>query len=256
VTACGNGIVTAGEACDDADLADGDGCSAACAIEPGWRCNGRPSVCSEVCGDTILTPGEQCDDGNTVGRDGCSPGCRFELCTAAPATGCRQPTQSQKAAVTLKHQAFSTSDLALWKWTSGAATSKADFGNPGFDTSYALCVYDDADGAARLRASATAPAGGFCGRAPCWRDKGTSLLYSRHDLLPEGIAKIALVPGGAGSAKIMVKGKGPGLLIPSPSSLVTPVRVQLRNSAGLCWEAQFSAPVAKQTPDLFKDKSD
>ncbi len=64
VTACGNGIETAGETCDDGNLVNGDGCSDLCQLE--------------VCGDGILSAGEDCDDGNTVGGDCCDALCGFE----------------------------------------------------------------------------------------------------------------------------------------------------------------------------------
>jgi cysteine-rich repeat protein len=51
VAACGNGEVERGEACDDSNQVDGDGCSAGCAIEAGWTCAaGSPSVCQQVTG--------------------------------------------------------------------------------------------------------------------------------------------------------------------------------------------------------------
>ena len=257
LTGCGNGIVTAGEECDDSDLTGGDGCSATCTVEPGWNCAGQPSVCTEVCGDGLLTPGEQCDDGNTVSRDGCSSTCKLELCGVAPATGCRRPTLPDKAAIILKDLAFSETDALIWKWIKGKATSKSDFGNPLFATSYAICVYDDNGGTPRLKLSATAPAGGFCSGKSCWREKTAGYSYADKDLTPHGIAKMVLKEGLVdGTAKITVKGKGGNLLIPNLSGLVQPVLVQLRNSNGLCWEAVYSAPAAKQTTDQFKDKAD
>ena len=51
---CGNGIVEAGEPCDDGNTTDGDGCSSTCTTE-------TAPVCS-----TSLVPGEQCDEGNTA----------------------------------------------------------------------------------------------------------------------------------------------------------------------------------------------
>jgi cysteine-rich repeat protein len=45
---CGNGIVEAGEECDDGGTNDGDGCSSFCAVEPGWQCTGSPSVCTPI----------------------------------------------------------------------------------------------------------------------------------------------------------------------------------------------------------------
>jgi cysteine-rich repeat protein len=62
---CGNGVIEAGEQCDDGNTANGDGCSSTCAIEP-------------VCGNGIVQAGEECDDGNTTSGDGCSSTCQLE----------------------------------------------------------------------------------------------------------------------------------------------------------------------------------
>src|SRR5215470_13108792 len=63
---CGNGVVEAGEQCDDHNTVSGDGCSSTCVIE--------------YCGDHLLQPmlGEECDDGNNVPNDGCSAACKLE----------------------------------------------------------------------------------------------------------------------------------------------------------------------------------
>lgn len=46
-TLCGDGIyVSAEEGCDDGNLADFDGCSASCTVEPSFSCQGSPSACS------------------------------------------------------------------------------------------------------------------------------------------------------------------------------------------------------------------
>jgi cysteine-rich repeat protein len=74
VTLCGDGERAAGEACDDGNRADQDGCSRACAVE--------------ACGDGAvqLALGEQCDDDNPVDGDGCSAACQLEggFSTTAP----------------------------------------------------------------------------------------------------------------------------------------------------------------------------
>jgi cysteine-rich repeat protein len=64
--ACGDGVPAYGEACDDGDELDGDGCSSRCKLEvaPG-------------CGNGVLEPGEQCDDGNTTGGDDCERDCKL-----------------------------------------------------------------------------------------------------------------------------------------------------------------------------------
>jgi len=88
VVACGDGVVNAAETCDDGNTTAGDGCSAACAIEPGWTCSGQPSACTEICGDTLVVGDEQCDDGNLVDTDGCTSRCVLGvLCTATALPG-------------------------------------------------------------------------------------------------------------------------------------------------------------------------
>lgn len=43
---CGNGFIEPGEQCDDAGVANDDGCSSVCQTEPGSVCTGQPSVCA------------------------------------------------------------------------------------------------------------------------------------------------------------------------------------------------------------------
>jgi len=62
---CGDGLVEAGEQCDDGNTTPGDGCSDICQYEA-------------VCGDGLQEGLEQCDDGNTVPGDGCDDICRLE----------------------------------------------------------------------------------------------------------------------------------------------------------------------------------
>jgi cysteine-rich repeat protein len=100
--ACGDGVSDEGEACDDGNTQDCDGCDAACRIEVGFVCGDGvvSSRCGEecdeggangdvsdacrtdcklpVCGDGIVDSGEECDDGNVYGCDGCSTTCASE----------------------------------------------------------------------------------------------------------------------------------------------------------------------------------
>lgn len=66
---CGDGITDGPEACDDGNLAAGDGCAALCDS-------------NESCGNGVVdtVDGESCDDG-TLGRsqDGCSSTCQTEI---------------------------------------------------------------------------------------------------------------------------------------------------------------------------------
>src|SRR5947208_2123707 len=55
--ACGNGRMDPGEACDDGNAINGDGCDNNC----------TPTGC----GNGVMTAGEGCDDGNAINGDGC-----------------------------------------------------------------------------------------------------------------------------------------------------------------------------------------
>jgi cysteine-rich repeat protein len=79
---CGDGIIQAGETCDDGNSIPGDGCSGVCQIEPGYSCPnpGKPCVFTGqgLCGDGKIEGVEACDDGNTVSGDGCSATCQVD----------------------------------------------------------------------------------------------------------------------------------------------------------------------------------
>lgn len=72
--------MTSGEACDDGNTVNLDGCDSSCTIETGWTktdvANGdNPiSVMVAICGDGKNVQGEDCDDGNTDGV-GCLADC-------------------------------------------------------------------------------------------------------------------------------------------------------------------------------------
>ncbi|HRI67127.1 MAG TPA: DUF4215 domain-containing protein [Polyangium sp.] len=64
---CGNGKTDVGEACDDGNMTNGDGCEADCTLTTG-----------ATCGNGTRDAGEQCDDSNTKNLDGCDSACKFE----------------------------------------------------------------------------------------------------------------------------------------------------------------------------------
>ena len=83
--ACGNGVVTIDETCDDHNTVSGDGCSADCqTIEPGYECRVPGKPCTPICGDNKITGSEACDDGNTADGDGCSSTCQIEPGSTCP----------------------------------------------------------------------------------------------------------------------------------------------------------------------------
>ena len=73
--ACGDSKInsTAGEACDDGNVVNGDGCDSNCT--------------TTACGNGILTGIEACDDGNVVNGDGCDSNCTTTACGNGIETG-------------------------------------------------------------------------------------------------------------------------------------------------------------------------
>src|SRR5690606_23525616 len=66
---CGDHVVDLGEACDDGNTLDGDGCSATC-------------LSDESCGNGVVDVrfGEDCDHGVCgMSNDGCSSTCKLEI---------------------------------------------------------------------------------------------------------------------------------------------------------------------------------
>ncbi len=84
---CGNGSIEGMEACDDGNSDNGDGCSAACTVEPGWSCPSAGMPCVQLCGNGMVDTGEECDDGNDRGGDGCSDTCQVEPGWECPMAG-------------------------------------------------------------------------------------------------------------------------------------------------------------------------
>jgi MYXO-CTERM domain-containing protein len=79
LTECGDGVREGDEGCDDGDVSGGDGCSALCAVEGGWTCDGlTPDVCTTTCGDGVRAGDEACDDGDAASGDGCDAACELE----------------------------------------------------------------------------------------------------------------------------------------------------------------------------------
>jgi cysteine-rich repeat protein len=62
---CGDGNLDPGEACDDGNNVNGDGCGATCFLE---------------CGNGVVDGSEECDDGNAVDNDDCTNSCTVPFC--------------------------------------------------------------------------------------------------------------------------------------------------------------------------------
>jgi cysteine-rich repeat protein len=79
---CGNGVMEAGEHCDDGNTVTGDGCTATCECEE--EIVVPPPPPPPVCGNGVMEGAEGCDDGNDIAGDGCSPTCICEPGTPPP----------------------------------------------------------------------------------------------------------------------------------------------------------------------------
>jgi hypothetical protein len=174
-----------------------------------------------------------------------------------PDVGCRKPTAPLRSTIVLKDRLPDTHDLLTWKWTKGEATLKADFGDPLMTTSYALCVYDETTGTPTLKLAADIPAGGTCAGKPCWRETARGFKYSNKGATPDGVVFLALKEGLEGLAQITLKGAGINLQMPSlPLDQDPAATVQLKNDAGICWDADYTAPAITNEQVQFRDKSD
>lgn len=176
-----------------------------------------------------------------------TPGCGLN-----PELGCRTPAVAGKSTLALKDNPDDAKDTFSWTWAKGSVTTRSEFGDPTTTTYYDLCVYD---GSSQLVMTASVPPGGFCGKKPCWKPTKRGFTYANKTLVPDGVQQLVLSDGAvAGKAKIVAKGNGVNVDMPALPLLV-PLRVQLKNTAGVCWEAEFLVP-SKNEVGQFKAKSE
>jgi cysteine-rich repeat protein len=234
--------------CDDANTCSiNDRCLAG-------TCGGFLENCGNGTVENLCA--EDCDDGNLVPGDGCDESCRFEPCRGAPLIGCRATTVAGKASVQIISRLNSEKNRLQWKYTPGAATPKADFGNPTTTTSYQFCVWEEIGGDPRLSASYAIPASGTCGFKPCWKESSGGFKYSDKAHTSAGISSLLLKQGLApGKTKIILGGKGANMSVPVLPLIQSPnVVMQLISSDGVCWETRYGMPAFRNQPDQFRDK--
>jgi hypothetical protein len=182
-----------------------------------------------------------------------------KLCGASPQPGCRR---AQDTVIVLRRGRRVPRNQLSWRWRKGESTALEGFGNPvAGRTGYALCVYGTTAGTPSLMMSLAAEGGGLCGNASCWQRIGARGFRYRDRLhLADGIHRILLRTGTAGRARIVFKAKGDKLPLPTPAAgknLVSQdptATVQLVNSEGQCWSAEYQAPAKRSNSTVFKDK--
>jgi hypothetical protein len=193
-----------------------------------------------------------CPPGTTapLGSSSCIP-----LCAATPANGCLL-TALGGSTLAIKDATPASKDQLKWKWSKGAATSVADFGDPVAGTpTYRLCVYD-ASAHAQPLMNLDVPPGGTCGTKPCWKATGTKgFAYKNKLATPDGITAVKLKAGLAGKATVQAIGSGEPL--PQPSlPLILPVTVQLTLQDGAttrCWQTTYTT-MKTNTTVVFQAK--
>lgn len=70
---CGDGLLNAGETCDDGNVISFDGCSSTCQAEIGYTCTGQPSVCTpfaDADGDGVPDNSDNCPNDPNGGQTG------------------------------------------------------------------------------------------------------------------------------------------------------------------------------------------
>jgi hypothetical protein len=167
----------------------------------------------------------------------------YSGCTATPLSPC---FNADAGRIVLGGSA--ANPTLTWIWKHGEAVDPADLGDPGDTTHYAFCLYDES-GPPTLITRALAPAGSDCRRLrgyysptiTCWNDAPDGYKYKDGARSPEGLLSIRLESGGVGQTQVIVKG-GKALLYRPAFPLNLPVRAQLQNSDGECWEATYSTP--------------
>jgi hypothetical protein len=219
----------------------------------GQPCNDG-NVCTEndscqggVCTGSVVPDGTPCDDGQRCTRpDTCQAG----TCTGnAPALGCKQSVVAGAAWLQLANKTPDSKDRLTWGWRRGAATSKAEFGDPTAGTDYTLCLFDETGSVPQLILEQRMPAGNN------WAQLTHGFRYRDPLLGNGGISGAQLREGARGKATITVTGKGPPLSLPAlPLHQQPTVTMQLMNGSQ-CWAAAYSRS-SLNSVTRFKAKSD
>jgi hypothetical protein len=214
----------------------------------------QADVAANANGDFVVVwdHGWEGNDYNVLGHAFAGP-IALPICPATPQPGCREPTIALKGALRVKDRTPDNGDSITWKWLRGEEVTLAALGDPLATTGYRVCVWDA--GSAVLTDAEIRP-GGTCGTKPCWTSLGSDgFKYVDKAATHDGIQKLILRTGLTGEAKVIAKGKGPGLELGAlPLSL--PVTAQVLASNGECWSATFEAGgVALNTDVDFSGKA-
>jgi len=165
---------------------------------------------------------------------------RRNTCAPTPVAGC-QAGGAGKVSLRLRNVRRDAHDRLEWKWAGDAGVTTGDLGANPTASDYLMCVYANDS----LVLSALAPQDAGCTGKPCWKGTTRRFRYRNAGLTPDGLSTIVLSTGKAG--RIMVKGKGSNLSLPT-LPLMAPVAVQLwRTDGGPCWESRIATPLVNSS---------
>src|SRR5262249_55068118 len=177
------------------------------------------------------TTGDACEGGFCFGPTPVECGaCQqcdfFEGCVARPAFFCPSLGRST---LRLRDDPHDKKDVVSWQLAPDGGIAIGDLGDPRFDTSYQLCVFESEPffGFTSLLAGLEVPAGGSCGAKPCWTPKRNGYRYVDRSGTSDGVRSVNLEAGDRKSAGLSIFAKGPSVgLAPLPAEL--PVVVQFQ----------------------------
>jgi len=202
IAQCGDGVVQAGEACDDGNTSPGDCCDATCAVEA------DESPCA--------------DDGSVCTADVCRAGACAHVVPAE--AGCLTASASTLTRV--------SDDRLRWAWESTTPVDRASFGDPLSTTDLTACVVAAAGESDRALLEITVPAAGTCGEVPCWKATRRGFRF-RDPTAANGAARLRLITGTEGSL-VELRARN----LSGVADLPVPLKVRLvRHDASACFEA-------------------
>ncbi len=246
---------------DDGNLCTDDACDGAgtCAhpannepCDDGLLCT-LVDVCENGACVGMIPP--QCQDGNPCTFDSCDDVSGDCVNLEEPNPACREAGLAQL--VIRNRDDIPGKDKLKWKWSrSLQTTDQAAFGTPDTTTTYDLCIYDTSTDLSdvvtgRLVARLSIPP------SPSWDERGSNKwLYKNLSGPPDGITLAKLRSGGAGAIGLKAAPNNLNLTALGPDVFFAQdptVAVQLSNSEGQCWFAEFDT-AKKNTVNKFRTK--
>jgi subtilisin-like proprotein convertase family protein len=245
-TECGNGVVDAGEVCDDGNAQGGDCCASDCQA---FASDGSTCVDDDFCTLAETCQGGACVPGGEVTCDPCLVCEPDDGCVVPDVIYPCQDAPAGKSTVRIRRDDSDPElDNVMWKWRSQTPVELDEFGAPQLSTALSLCIY----GGEQLLLSSTIDAAADCDGESCWSIRDHDAKFSDRSGTFEGLTFASIREGLPG--KITMKGSGIGLALP-PLDVSLPVTVRLRRGDGTpCWQAEF-AEAQSSTATRFKARS-